>query len=155
MSKNGLTFTGKAGRSVTQQHFRDQVNINNIVAKAKRTGVLPKGLKAPYFADISNVPQDYHACLQQIKKTEQLFMALPSKLRKRFENDPQKLVDFCSNDENYVEAMKLGLLPELTNKELVAKGLMTEDEKSYKKPTDPEPKPLESEGEGTQHIYIT
>jgi len=37
-------------------------------------------------------------------------MELPAKMRARFHNDPQELLEFISNEENRAEAEKLGLV---------------------------------------------
>lgn len=37
-------------------------------------------------------------------------MDLPAKVRSRFENDPQKFLEFCSDPKNRDEAVSLGLI---------------------------------------------
>lgn len=99
--------------SRTQQHFKKDADINNIMRKYQRTGVLvdPSIMRnrKPIYGDFSNLP-DYQQLSNQLIEIDRMFMALPSELRARFQNDPKVLVDFVSNPDNEEAARKLGLL---------------------------------------------
>lgn len=98
-----------AAKSRTKQSFRDQVDINNIIARYKRNGVLPAASRQGFYADVSNC-KDYHGSMNQVIAAENAFMALPAKLRDRFRNDPAELLSFLQNVENKKEAIALGLI---------------------------------------------
>lgn len=100
----------KCGPSLTKQQFKDQVNINNIVARYLKTGALDHlAQNAPQFADCLAVP-DYRESLEKIQHAENMFNMLPAGLRARFGNDPSQMLEFVNKEENRTEAEKLGLL---------------------------------------------
>jgi len=93
----------------TQQHFKDETDINNILRQFNITGLLPKKALTPQYGDFSGI-YDYHSALNAVIAAEDDFMTLPATLRARFDNDPQELIEFLNNPENKDEALKLGLL---------------------------------------------
>jgi len=100
--------------SLTQQHFKDDCDINKIIDRYNKTGILagPPGVnmgRRPQFGDFSLV-SDYQTAQMQLQQAEETFMELPSKLRKRFNNSVQELISFMENPENREQAIELGLL---------------------------------------------
>lgn len=95
--------------SLAQQHMKDECDINVIIEKFGITGQLPESPVSPQYGDFSGVT-DYHSALNQINATMDDFMALPAKLRVRFDHDPVKLLEFLQNDQNRDEAIHLGLI---------------------------------------------
>lgn len=101
----------KADRSLTNQADMENADINKIMARYEKTGLLTDGFgveRKPVYGDFTQV-KDYHSLLSSIRNVERAFGLLPVSLRNRFENDPQKLIDFLDNPENDAEAIKLGL----------------------------------------------
>lgn len=96
------------GESPTEQHHREAANINTIVNKYNRTGLLPVADGA-FFGDVSNV-NSYSDCLDCLRDSQEYFASLPATVRKRFSNDPEELCDFLLDSSNREEAIKLGLL---------------------------------------------
>ena len=97
--------------TLTQQQFREQCDINNIIKNYTQTGELPLSKKVGQFLDVSHV-QDYQTALNTVIEAQSAFDNLPSKIRSRFENDPNQLLAFIEDDANYAEAQTLGLLPQ-------------------------------------------
>ena len=95
--------------SLTQQHFKDECDINNILRQFNITGLLPESALSPRYGDFTGVV-DYHTALNQVIAAEDEFMSLPADLRARFENDPAQLIAFLENAENKNEAIALGLV---------------------------------------------
>jgi len=95
--------------SLAQQHMKDECDINVIIERVGVTGELPNSPVSPRYGDFSEVT-DYHTALNTINATMDDFMALPAKLRVRFDHDPVKLLEFLQNDQNRVEAIELGLI---------------------------------------------
>lgn len=95
--------------SLAQQHMKDECDINVIIERFGVTGELPSTPVSPQYGDFSGVT-DYHSALNQINATMDDFMALPAKLRVRFDHDPVKLLEFLQNDQNRDEAIHLGLI---------------------------------------------
>jgi len=93
----------------TQQHFKDETDINNILRMFNITGQLPKKAVTPQYGDFTGI-YDYHGALNAVIAAEDEFMTLPATLRARFDNDPQELIEFLNNEENKDEAIKLGLV---------------------------------------------
>jgi len=103
------------GQGLTHQSFKDECDINTIMGRYLKTGVLPENLtqaEAQYL-DVSDV--DFLAAAQLVAGAKSLFAELPSAIRNRFENDPAKLLAFTSDENNRQEAAEMGLLsPEAT-----------------------------------------
>lgn len=100
----------KHEKTITQQHFKDQCDINKIVQRAQKMGgMLPPAIHPPQYADVSSVP-DYQAAMNTVIRANELFESLPSKIRERFRNDPAKMMEFLKDRDNLAEAQKLGLV---------------------------------------------
>jgi phage internal scaffolding protein len=95
--------------TLTQQHFKDECDINNILRQFNITGQLPENKLSPRYGDFTGI-SDYHTALNQVIAAEDEFMRLPADLRARFANDPAQLIEFLNNSENKDEAIKLGLV---------------------------------------------
>jgi len=93
-----------------QQQFKDEVDINTIAKNFGMTGRLPENVRMPTFADFCEV-EDYQTALNAARRAAHSFMEMPAEVRARFENNPQKFLEFCSDASNRDEAIKLGLVP--------------------------------------------
>lgn len=96
--------------TLAQQNFAEEADINTIVNKFLRTGILPDSVSLPQFGDFSQSPSDYQSALNLVIAGEQAFAALPANIRARFDNDPVKYVNFFENPDNREEAIELGLV---------------------------------------------
>jgi len=96
--------------TLTQQQFRDESEINNIMIQFGRGASLPESFKAPQYGDFTHVT-DFQSALEAVRQAEASFMAMPAKLRATFNNDPQLLVEFLGDPANRQQAQDLGLLP--------------------------------------------
>lgn len=95
--------------SLAQQHMRDECDINVIVERFGVTGELPAAPLEPTYGDFTGV-SDYHSALNAIRASDEAFMALPAKLRAKFDHDPNALLEFLQNETNRDEAIELGLI---------------------------------------------
>lgn len=95
--------------TLTQQHPKDECDINNILRQFNITGQLPQNPLTPRYGDFSNVV-DYHTALNAVIAAENEFDGLPAQIRARFENDPAQLIEFLENPDNLNEAIELGLV---------------------------------------------
>lgn len=98
-------------KPMTKQEFRDECDINNIMAKFVRTGQLPPAVGIARYGDFSSVGT-YQESLEVLRIARQQFDALPSKVRDRFRNDPALMLSFIADKDNLAEAKSLGLLKE-------------------------------------------
>lgn len=101
-------------RSRTKQSFAREADINNIMMRASKTGLLvdPSVVsnRRPNFGDFSDVV-DFQSIVNRIRSVEGAFMMLSAKIRSKFDNDAGKLLDFVADPVNAKEAVDLGLLP--------------------------------------------
>lgn len=111
----------------TQQHFKEQCDINRIVKTYAKTGLVPGNTRIPLEEDFYGIT-DFHTAMNAVRQGEEAFMELPAELRSRFHNDPQEYVEFCLDEENFDELVKMGLahkpfqLEQPTVEEPVAEG---------------------------------
>lgn len=97
--------------SLTVQSSKDECDINNILKKYVKTQLMDHvNVHQGSYGDYTSV-QDYHTSVQQVMAAEEMFMSLPSGLRKRFGNDPAEFLAFVEDEANVDEARKLGLIP--------------------------------------------
>jgi len=92
----------------THQSFKDECDINRIMAKHRKTGILRQTLERPQYGDFSNLP-DYQEAMNTVIQADTMFAELTSDVRERFSNDPQKFIEFCENPDNQDEAIRLGI----------------------------------------------
>lgn len=96
--------------SLTQQHFKDECDINFIIAQFEQTGVLPHGQREPLFGDFSGIPQDFLSSQQLFADAQEKFYQLDSSIRREFHNNPAELLQFMANPMNADKAFDLGLI---------------------------------------------
>ena len=103
----GVEFTQP---TQTQRHFQSDCDINKIMAKFFRCGQFPHlNAAQPTYGDVSE-PFSFRDAQNYIIDAEERFMELPAKIRKRFDNNPARLLDFLGDAENIDEAIRLGLV---------------------------------------------
>lgn len=95
--------------SLTQQSDANDADINVIMAKYGRTGQLPAVNMLALDGDFSDVG-DFSDAQQRIIAAREAFQAVPATVRKRFDNNPQQMIDFLRDPANKDEAIKLGLV---------------------------------------------
>lgn len=135
----GIDF--KKSKSLTQQSFKDAADVNNIVDKFVRTGVLVDpmtvGNRQPMFEDFSNV--DFQTSMEMVAMAKSQFMMLPSDIRSKFDNNVAVMMDYIQKPENKAEAIKLGLIPDDSEPPV---------ENNSEPPVEPVAKPVEPVPEG-------
>lgn len=98
----------------TKQSFAGEADINQIMARFHKTGMLvdPSVVdnRVAIFGDFTEVG-DFHSALGKVIRGRKAFDGLSSKLRTRFNNDPGELLDFMSLEANRLEAQELGIIP--------------------------------------------
>jgi phage internal scaffolding protein len=92
-----------------QQHHKEECDINEILRRFGKTGAMFVNASEALYPDFTDAV-DYHTALNQIIASEREFDLLPSNIRKRFDNDPAKLVYFMQDKKNHAEAVELGLI---------------------------------------------
>lgn len=98
--------------SLTQQQFAEDCDINCIISKFTKTGLLTHVKESQgSYGDFLKIP-DYQTSLNLITQAQSDFNLLPPQLRSKFQNDPNNLINYLSQPQNQDEAIKLGLLPQ-------------------------------------------
>jgi len=97
--------------SKCKQEFREETDLNQIVARFLRTGKLPNVNEQArgVFADVTQIG-DFGDVLRRSLAGKEAFASLPAKIRSRFENDPVQFVEFLQDPANRKEAEDLGLV---------------------------------------------
>ena len=96
-------------KSMTQQSHAEMVDINNIMRKYIQTGEITHlNTNTGTYGDFTELT-DYQESLEKVLHLNNQFMELPSDIRAKFENDPQKLVDFSQDETKVQESIDLGL----------------------------------------------
>lgn len=92
----------------TKQAFKDDTDINRIVARYQKTGIMSfvAEHKLEYGFATS---RDFRESMEIVAQANSMFEDLPSSLRKRFENDPSKFLDYVQDEKNLDEMYELGL----------------------------------------------
>ena len=99
-----------SGPSLTHQGNAAECDINYIMQKYEKTGVLEhKNKYEGQYGDFTNVPQDYHESMNAVLAANDMFMSLPSKIRRRFSNDAGQFLEFVSDQNNQSEMIEMGL----------------------------------------------
>lgn len=95
-------------KTLAQQQFKDETDINTIVERFGLTGEMPHVSHTPTYDDFTGV-FDFQTAMNVVVQAQREFMSYPAKLRARFSNDPQEFLEFMDKPENMDEAIKLGL----------------------------------------------
>ena len=97
-----------ADPSLTQQQFKEEADINTIVDRFLRSGVLPTPVNMPQYVDYEGV-FDFQSAMNVVRAADENFMRLDAKIRARFNNSPQEFLAFFGDPANTEEAIRLGL----------------------------------------------
>ncbi|WNK12806.1 MAG: internal scaffolding protein [Microvirus sp.] len=95
-------------QTLTQQHMKDECDINVLVKRFVVTGEIPTMTMPPMQGDFTDAPT-YQDALNLMVAANQSFMQQPADIRARFDHDPGKFVNFCSDEKNRDELRRMGL----------------------------------------------
>jgi len=108
--RHSITFNNP---SLTKQSFKDECDINRIMARYQATGLLPNVNELPaQYLDVTGL--DFQDHQNYIAGANSMFYELPSAIRAKFSNSPGEFLDFCSQEKNRPELAQLGLLRPIT-----------------------------------------
>ena len=103
--RNGTRFT-EPGR--TKQSFKDECNINNIMARYQKSGAITHVQNnQPQYGFAT--ARTFHESMNIVTKAQSMFAELPSSIRSKFKNDPAQFLDFVQDAGNADELVELGL----------------------------------------------
>lgn len=99
--------------TLVQQQFAEDADINVLVHRFGVTGQMPLGPSAPgIYGDFTGI-FDYESARETIRRADQAFMQLSAEVRAKFDNDPQKLIDFArsASYEDFVAGVEAAKEP--------------------------------------------
>lgn len=98
------------GPSMTKQAMAEEANINIIMARYEKTGLVNHvNQYGGQYADMPN-QSDFHEAMNLVTSAQQMFADLPAGVRDKFKNDPGEFLDFMSDEENLPEMVEMGLV---------------------------------------------
>lgn len=93
----------KCGAGLTQQHFKDECDINYLV---RHINDIPR--PEPVYGDVSEY-SDLQSAIDLVESGYERFNELPSQIRDDFGHDPAAFFRFANNPANYDYLVKNGL----------------------------------------------
>ena len=101
--------------SMTQQHFKESCDINNILKKFSAGDISALGelnAEKSIYADVSDFV-DFQQNQNRLIRGKEYFASLPSSVRAEFNNDPAVFA-MCLSDPRFADRFReLGILPKL------------------------------------------
>jgi len=83
-----------AGVSQTQQHLRDELDINRILARFEVTGAVPLTANKAMYGDFTGI-EDWQSAVEKVEKVQEDFMKFPPEVREHFGNSPGGLIEYA------------------------------------------------------------
>lgn len=121
--------TPGGGEKMTQENFQESCDINNILKKYQKTGVIDHVSQfGEQYGELDG--QTFHEMMTTVAEAQSMFNELPSKAREYFDNDPGAFLDYVENMD-----------PENPPADFVNLGLMAPDFTLPVIPVPPEPLP--------------
>jgi len=96
------------GDGLTEQNHKDETDINKIVRKYNKTGLIDHlNQFEKQYADMTGY--DYQDAMNTIAAANTMFEGLPSAIRNKFDNDPAKFINFVDDEANADQLVEMGL----------------------------------------------
>lgn len=107
--KLNISITFPPGNGRTKQSHKDECDINQIMARYQKTGVLDfAAQRQGQYGDATGI--EFQRSMELVREAKTMFEELPASVRARFHNEPGEFLDFVHNPENRSEMLKMGLL---------------------------------------------
>jgi len=96
----------KTGKTVTEQHHAKTCNINYIIGKYQKTGLVDHvNRHQGRYGDVSGT--DYEKAMELVTEQQTVFNELPSSIRKHYENDVTQYLEHVQTEEGALEHQNL------------------------------------------------
>jgi phage internal scaffolding protein len=105
LDKGGHVFE----ETKTEQSHKAEVDINNIVKRAGNMELIAKVNALQNFVYDDVTGNDFQESMNAILRAKEAFSSVPSGIRKQFDNDPAKFMDFVHNPDNNDKLVEMGL----------------------------------------------
>ncbi len=102
-----VSFEGQV--SLTKQASKDETDINWIMARFEKTGLLDH--LNTHHGEYGNFIgfEDYHTSLNRIRDAELAFATIPARVRAHFNNDPAEFLRIAQDPDQHDLMVELGL----------------------------------------------
>lgn len=95
---------------LVEQSHKDEVDINKIIQRhgvdmIQKTALLRS--QEYQFDDVTG--NDFQEAMLKVTKAQQTFDGLPSEIRKKFDNNPAKFMDFVHDSANIDQMVEMGI----------------------------------------------
>lgn len=99
--------------NMTKQSFKDECDINLIMARYQDTGFLPDNLNPnqPQYIDATGF--DFDLAMNLVAEATSSFNMLPVEVRNEFNHDPGAFLDFVADPNNGPRLREMGLISDL------------------------------------------
>lgn len=106
IKRNRVQVYKKPGKSLTEQHHAKACDINTIMARYLKTGLIDHISKyEPQFGDVSEL--DFKQSLDTITRVESEFYELPAFVRDHYDNDPSNYLAAVVTEEGLADLQSL------------------------------------------------
>lgn len=95
-------------KSMTQQSYKHQASIQNIVNKYLKTGLVTGHQTPPLPEEFVNIT-DFHTAMNMVKRGEESFNSLPAHLRSEYGNDVGRFMAALSDPTQKQKLTDLGV----------------------------------------------
>jgi len=96
--------------SMTKQSLKDDADVNKIIKRYNKTGVLPNMNKLEsIYGQITS--QDLQDALNKVDSSYEAFSEVPSDIRAQFGNDAGAFIDYATNPQNIDQMRQWKLAP--------------------------------------------
>lgn len=99
-------------KTLTEQNHKERVQIQNILHKFTKTGMLThvNRLEGKYGDFPTHI--EFHAMQNIIAKAQSMFESIPAQIRAKFQNDPAVFLEAVHDPANRDELIELGFHPD-------------------------------------------
>lgn len=102
-------YAPECGPSLTKQSSKDECDINTIMAKYAKTGILEHTRE--HHGEYGDYAEASTFLESQIivHEAQEMFNTIPANVRKDFNNSPAEFLEFVQNPDNIPEMIDMGL----------------------------------------------
>lgn len=87
------------------------VRVQNLYERLVRGDAVPQSKRRQIYGDLTHfTSKSFFEIQLEVKRVENAFNELPAEFRLKMGNQPGRVIDWLTHEENYEEAVKLGLL---------------------------------------------
>lgn len=104
-----LCPTIDTGKGLTEQAHKDQCDINQILRDYARTGFMKHAKENEgRYDDVSAV--DFQKAQITVANVKSMFEGLPSQIRKEFDHDPSRFLNYVQDPSNALQLQQRGII---------------------------------------------